>query len=63
MKVGDMVQPLEFGSVKYRTPTRIIRETPTQWVTECGSRWRKSDGYLTPRYIDTRRRIVAVEGR
>lgn len=60
-KVGDEVQPVELWGVKYRKPTRIVRETTTTWVTECGSKWRKSDGALTPKYIDTRRRIVPVD--
>lgn len=44
LKVGNRV----YTDSRYTGP-RIItieRETPTRWVTEGGSQWRKKDGYL-----------------
>lgn len=60
MKIGDLVQVIYWRDRKSGSPMRITRETATQWVTEDGKHWKKSDGYMVPRYLDYGYRIVPV---
>jgi len=57
IKVGTEVNHVAIRPYRVIRRGKIVRETPTRWVDDCGSQWRKSDRCLVPQYGPEPRKI------